>query len=735
MNPIQEQPELNLAIKPSPHIIPINGKCTLKRDGAARVVYVAGLPVHHWTDGDERAEASAMVNLVMSGFADQNDVALAFGKTPRTLRRLQRRFEAEGTDGLGRPRGRPQETQSTPSPWVRSAGVLQRAGLGVRSIAHRLGVGKTAVSKWLARVSQRALRPPALQLAAPERPALAPAASLRQNDGAGSHAGLDPEHRWLDRLLARLGKIDDAEPIFTPGRRVPRAGVLLAVPALAQSGIFSVAEEVYGHIGPAFYGLRTTMVALLLLALLRIKRTEGLKEHAPPDLGRLLGLDRAPEIKTLRRKLTRLAADGKAEVFGRKLAQRRVARRGKAMGFLYIDGHVRVYHGRRRIPKAHVTRMRLSLPATTDYWVNDRDGDPLFVVTAEVNAGMVAMLPKLLAQVRRLVGKRRVTVIFDRGGWSPKLFARLLRARFDILTYRKGRWKEIPRSQFARCAKTIEGRRVVYELNDRSIRLMKGRLRLRQITRLGEDGHQTPIVTSRRDLAAVTVAYRMFERWRQENFFKYLREEYALDALVDYRMEPEKGDRTVPNPRRRAVDKQLASARVELKQVQALYGQAAATNEERDRPTIRGFKIAHGKLGQRMRDIQERIAAIETRREQTPARVPVRELGGEPLVRLSRERKHLTNCIKMVAYQSESDLLALLRPRYKRADDEGRTLVTTALQSAADLEVRDGELHVTLAALSSPHRSRAVAGICEELNGMKTCFPGTRLVMKFGVAS
>ncbi|TAN56544.1 MAG: helix-turn-helix domain-containing protein [Magnetospirillum sp.] len=733
MNPIQEQPELDLAIRPSPDIIPINGKCTLKKDGAARVVYVAGLPVHHWTDGDQRAEASAMVNLVMSGFADQNDVALSFGKTPRTLRRLQRRFEAEGTDGLGRPRGRPQETQSAPSSWVRSAGVLQRAGLGVRSIAHRLGVGKTAVSKWLARLNQRTLRPAAQQPAAPERPAPA-SASLRQSDGIGSHAGLDPEHRWLDRLLARLGKIDDAEPIFTPGRRVPRAGVLLAIPALAQSGIFSVAEEVYGHIGPAFYGLRTTMVALLLLALLRIKRPEGLKEHAPPELGRLLGLDRAPEVKTMRRKLTRLAGYGKAEVFGRKLAQRRVARRGKAMGFLYIDGHVRVYHGRRRIPKAHVTRMRLSLPATTDYWVNDRDGDPLFVVTAEVNAGMVAMLPKLLAQVRRLVGKRRVTVIFDRGGWSPKLFARLLKAHFDILTYRKGRWKEIPRSQFARCAKTIEGRRAIYELNDRSIRLMKGRLRLRQITRLGEDGHQTPIVTSRRDLAAVTVAYRMFERWRQENFFKYLREEYALDALVDYRMEPEKEDRTVPNPRRRAVDKQLATARAELKQVQALYGQAAAANAERERPTIRGFKIAHGELGQRMRDVQEWIAAIEARREQTPPRVPVRELGGEPLVRLSQERKHLTNCIKMVAYQSESDLLALLRPRYERADDEGRTLVTTALQSTADLEVRDGELHVTLAALSSPHRSRAVAGICEELNGMKTCFPGTRLVMKFGVA-
>jgi hypothetical protein len=91
----------------------------------------------------------------------------------------------------------------------------------------------------------------------------------------------DPTNRQIDRLFARVGLLDDAAPMFMPGKRIPRAGVLLAVPALVQSGIFSVAEEVYGRIGPAFYGLRTTILAMLLMALLRIKRPEGLKEHAP----------------------------------------------------------------------------------------------------------------------------------------------------------------------------------------------------------------------------------------------------------------------------------------------------------------------------------------------------------------------------------------------------------------------------------------------------------------------
>ena len=163
---------------------------------------------------------------------------------------------------------------------------------------------------------------------------------------------------------------------------VPRAGVLLALPVLVASGVFECAQKIYGSLGPAFYGLRTSLLTLLLMALWRIKRPEGLKEYSPQDLGRVLGLDRAPEVKTLRRKLARLAAAGRAAPFGQALAQQRVALRGAALGFLYADGHVRVYHGQHALPKAHVARMRISLPATSDYWVNDSAGDPLFVVTA-----------------------------------------------------------------------------------------------------------------------------------------------------------------------------------------------------------------------------------------------------------------------------------------------------------------------------------------------------------------
>jgi hypothetical protein len=507
----------------------------------------------------------------------------------------------------------------------------------------------------------------------------------------------------------------------------------LALPALVQSGIFECAKNIYGSIGPAFYGLRTSLLTLLLMALWRIKRPEALKEHSPADLGRVLGLDRAPEVKTLRRKLARLAAHGRAAKFGRALAQQRVAQRGAAIGFLYVDGHVRVYHGQHRLPKAHVAQMRLSVPATSDYWVNDTVGDPLFVVTAEANAGLVKLLPSILNQVRSLVGQRRITAVFDRGGYSPKLFQQILAADFDLLTYRKGRFPRILQKCFCERRTRRDGRTITYVLADREVRLLKGKLRLRQVTRRMENGHQTPILTSRRDLPAAQVAYRMFERWRQENFFKYLAEEYALDALVEYAVVPDDPTREVPNPAWAAVDTKLRQAEAHLDQLQAEYGLEALTSMEQQRPTMRGFKIAKGKLGRKIFGVMQRVMQLVARRTKLPRRIPVQAVSEEPVVKLAPERKHLTNLIKMVAYQAEGDLLRLVGPHYRRVHEEGRTLIQSALASAADIEVTDQELRVTLAPMSSPHKTRAIAALCQELNRCKTIFPGTTLRLRYGV--
>lgn len=143
-----EQTELDLDIISDPRTIPINGRCTLKKDSGLLVVYVAGLPVYSWACRDKMTESYAMVNLVQHGYANQNDVARAFGYSVRTLRRKQRNFDSQGMVGLHSSGGRPQGSKSTPNPGKRIAKALRRKGFTMRDIAHRLGVGIATVSRW-----------------------------------------------------------------------------------------------------------------------------------------------------------------------------------------------------------------------------------------------------------------------------------------------------------------------------------------------------------------------------------------------------------------------------------------------------------------------------------------------------------------------------------------------------------------------------------------------------------
>jgi hypothetical protein len=375
------------------------------------------------------------------------------------------------------------------------------------------------------------------------------------------------------------------------------------------------------------------------------------------------------------------------------------------------------------------------MPATTDYWVNDAIGEPLFVVTAEANAGMVKMLPAILSEAQSLLGVRRLTVVFDRGGWSPVLFRELLGKDFDVLTYRKGPFRKVPRRLFVGHLARIDGRTIRYELADQEIRLLKGRLRLRQVTRRSPDGYQTAIVTSRRDLPAPEVAFRMFERWRQENFFKYLREEYALDALVEHAVQSDDAERDVPNPVWKKLTDELREVRTELARLTARYGIEALSNLESLRLTMRGFKIAHAGEARAIRTAFARFARLQARRAAVPKRVPVKQVVEGPVVKLATERQHLSNLLKMVAYQAESELVRRIGPHYRRAEQEGRTLVQSMLSAAADIALTDTELLVTLAPMSSPHRTRAVGALCDELNRDPVRFPGSRLRLRFGVTS
>ena len=227
----------------------------------------------------------------------------------------------------------------------------------------------------------------------------------------------NPEDRSFDRWMATLGLVNDAAPLFRPQLRCWGVGALLAVPFLVEGKILEAFQKVYGKV-PGFFGLRNSVMSLLFMAFLRIKRIEQLKEKNPQNLGGLLGLDRLPEAKTLRRKITYLASLGKGLEFMRVLAKIRMRKQQQKdlLGFLYVDGHVKEYHGNGRLGKTYIACRHCVEKGSTDVWVHDAGGTPVFVVPCELNQSLSKMLERVLDEVEKVVGDRRMTIIFDRGG-------------------------------------------------------------------------------------------------------------------------------------------------------------------------------------------------------------------------------------------------------------------------------------------------------------------------------
>jgi transposase len=685
--------------------------------------FASGVPLFIHRADDPVGRRVAAGQMMELGLARQDELSAVLGVNRSTLYRQHRRLQAHGVlgvvDGKRGPRG---PHRFTLEKRQRVAALLE-AGRSIRHAAQQVGVTEGTI--------RHALRRGELE---PAPIASAPAVGPRtRSEQAAKAAGGVAVQRHTERALARLGQLTEAAPRFVAAEAVRAGGVMLALPAVLTLGLLDAGQQVYGALKHGFYGLQATLLCLTFMALLRIRTPEQLQGQPPGELGLLLGLDRAPEVKTLRRKLVELAARRQATPFSQRLAERWVRDQADAVGLLYIDGHVRPYHGTiHTLPEAYVTRRRLCMPATTDIWVQQQDAQPLFVVTAPANDDLLAMLrTQILPEVRRLVGERRVTLCFDREGWSPKFFQECHSHGFDILTYRRGPYPAWRRAAFRLITATVDGREIRYTLAERDVAVLPG-FRMREVRRLCDNGHQTAIVTTRRDLPIVVVAYRMFERWTQENFFRYMRQHFALDALVTYAVEPADPDRTVPNPARKALRKQLAEARVRLTALEQAYGHAARQNPEGRRPTMRGFKIAHGDLGQQVRAQERECDGLKARIAALPKRVPVKAVLDEgEIVTLAPEAKHLTDAIKMVAYRAETALVRCLAPHYAKTEDEGRALIREMLSSSADLVPEGQRLRIRVHSLANPRSNQALAHVCATLNALALQYPGTTLTLMY----
>lgn len=679
---------------------------------AGGVVFVWGRATWCWDGGDVAARRLAAVQAVETGAARHGEVMAAFAITDVTLRAWRRSYADGGVEALSPRKRGPHGPSKLSEAKVAEIVAARARGASMDAVAASTGVSRDSVSRALA--SQATPVPSPLP---PSPGTLEPLAR--------------PVARDAERQAARSGALAEAPPIITEGASLPLAGALVILPALAATGLIEVATAVYSTARAAFYGLRSLVLTVVFTALVGEPRAEGLTRLDPTDLGRLLGLDRAPEVRTLRRRMEGLATEGRAGQLLAALAQRHVEANRVACGVFYADGHVRAYHGKAKLPKAHLARMRLAMPAEEDTWVADARGDGVLVWNAAPGASLVGELRRVVTEVRALVGPdARPTIAFDRGGWSPGLFAELVAAGFDILTYRKGPKTHEPRSAFVAHVFTDEfGRAHEYLLADRRVRIaykQNGKTRYfacRQITRLDPaTGHQTQVLTTRADPDPAPLAHAMFSRWRIENFFRYGRTHYALDALDSYAKVDDDLARLVHNPARRAAKARVEEAAAALAAAREAEGAAALAGGR--------TKAEAAKIAAAYAEAAAELARRQAEAKAVPAKVPLGQRHPDAK-RSNCERKRVLDAIRLATYNAESALVRLLAPHYARAEDEGHTLLREVYSSPADLEVVGDELHVRINALSAPRRTRALAALCEQLNATDTAYPGTNLRLVF----
>lgn len=710
-------------------------------------VWLHGMVSACWDAGDEAGRRLAAITLVRVGAAGQRQVAAAFGVNETTLWRWRTAHARGGVAALADAKRGPKGPWKLTGPVVDEIVALDGEGRTGRTIARQLGVDEKSVRQVLAarRASQPADAP------APDHGPVAAAAGEPETHGepeaeaAGEpEADGEPDAEQLEllarpaartgeRQAARAGLLAGAPPVICQGGQLPAAGALLALPALETTGLLDAVTNTFADRADraAFYDLRTLTLTVAFACLLGEPRAHGLTRLNPTDLGRLLGLDRAPEPKTLRRRLAELAALHRSDVLLETLARNHLQAHPELAGMFYIDGHVRAYHGRHDLPKAHVARMRLSMPAEVDTWITDARGDGLLVWTAEPGASLTGELRRATTEIRKLVGDdARPTIVFDRGGWSPKLFAELDAAGFDILTYRKDPPKREPASAFAEHTVVDErGVAHAYQLADRNVRLAynNGRnyLECRQITRLCDSGHQTTIIATgtHRHGEPGPLAWAMFNRWREENFFRYMRARFGLDALDTYTVIADDAARTVPNPAKKAAAARTKALKATIASGEATLGRLSHL------PQLAG---SLAELSATLDEVRAQLDQHQAAARKLPARVPLAETRPEA-ARHHGEHKRLVDAIRMATYNAESALARLLAPHYARAADEARSLLREAFAAPADIRLAGGRIHVTLNPLSAPHRTRAIAALCDELTATQTRYPGTDLTLVYAI--
>ena len=716
-------------------------------------VCLGSLVIDSWAEGDGAGRRLAMARLVMSDLASATEVAQVFGIHRNTVARIAKGVEASGTRAVLPRKPGPKKRHKVTAKVLQ---VLQQAVESgwssyeaAREVRRRTGVELSHGHVWGLLRQLRQGRPETVPMdledaATTEAPASAEEeAPLGEVVLAPEQSGENPRGEAPDpegALVKALRHLPPGEAV-----RSRYLGLTLFSPALEAVGLLTIAEQVYHLTGPVRFGVRQVFWQLFCLALLQEPTIERVKHLLRADLGAVIGCGRAACVKTLRRKLAVLSGQHQSVTLGLRLAQHWLDVGLLNASYLYVDGHMKVYSGKRLVQEVWNSQRRMPLPGIEQYFVNDLRRRPLLVVSQDISGNLAKSFPQVVAAIRQVLGERGFTVIFDRGGYDGKLFAWLGQEKIDFITYQRGD-VALPATQFRRREVRWEGKRVRFWIAEDTVGVGDSGPWRRIVLRTA-DGHQTPILTNLKveTVPAARVTALMLARWRQENFFKYARSHLGLDVLTSYATDPVP-DRQVPNPAVKAAKNEVGRLRAMAGKVRAALGrtvvleaQQASATEDGPPPTAavkrakRQIATTRETLLAQLRAIDAEIAQVHARLTGLPLQVALHSLG-EPQETPQLEPKLIADAIKVAAYNAQSWLADRLVQHYPHPGDIHDLLRAFAQISGTVTRQPDGAIHICLDPPDLPLYRRALEDLCQDLNLLRPVFPGTSIPVTYAVS-
>ena len=660
----------------------------------------------------------AMVALTQAG-QSVKAVAQAFEVHPNYLSTLRKTAREEGSAGLVKVQGRPVKLTGAQREQARE---WAEQGVTGQEIARRLQVSDSLISRlvgagrWAPEPVQDEFPddtdtddtddtdvagPGVADRELPE-PVAAEPAVVEPGDGLGGAvagssrlgaAGVDSRYAGAMLLHAFYDRVG-AAAVFAP---LTGAG-----PAPARSRRFDDVAL-----------LTATSVAFAL----GVGSVEATKHLLGDQIGPLAGLDRLPELRTLRPRLAELAEACDPLRLQTDLARAMIDAEAPLLGLYFVDDHFVPYEGAKPVGKGYNTKRRHAQKGLADTLVTDYHGRAVCFVSGPPS-GLTKTLPAALSELRRVTADAKIMLGFDRGGSYAQVFTHCRDHDVDWITYRRGKLADTTTAPRRYWRVDGAARAEAVTLADEMITI-KDYGPARQLTLFEHDKPVLQVLTSDLTAPAAALLAWLRCRWRIENVFKYLTAHHGMDWLCHYEADTAPDTTPIDNPAR-------TQARDAVKRAQTTLADAqrALTRLLRSDATVAEINAAIPAAQTAIDTAEAALASAKSQLKTVPAKIPANQHNPQAQRAILRtQRRSLQMVLRLLAFNAEQWLADRLNA-YLADNDEYRATLRHLLHLGGRITYTPKSITVALDPPTTPKITRALRLLLAELNATPPRIPG-----------